>query len=83
MAQGVAASANPHGSAFYVFIGLHGTHLAGGIWWLSRLWITARQLETENEIRRHRIAVGAAAMYWHFMAALWLALFFFLRRWTL
>lgn len=82
--QGVAAAANPHGSAFYIFMGIHGAHLCGGILWLARLRQSGARLfrSSETELRHHRRAVAAAALYWHFMGALWLVLFYFLRRWT-
>jgi cytochrome c oxidase subunit 3 len=84
MAQGVAAAGNPHGSAFYLFMGIHGAHLAGGMLWLLYLYRQSGRLfsGTETDLRMHRRALAAAAMYWHFMGALWLVLYFFLRRWT-
>jgi cytochrome c oxidase subunit 3 len=82
--QGVTASSNPHGSAFYVFMGLHGLHLLGGVTWLGHLYRTSGRLlkGSEHELRKHRRVTSAAAMYWHFMGALWLVLFYFLHRWT-
>jgi cytochrome c oxidase subunit 3 len=82
--QGVLASGNPHGSAFYVFMGLHGLHLTGGILWLAVLYVTSWRLVhgSESNMRAHRRLAAAAAMYWHFMAVLWLVLFYFLLRWT-
>jgi cytochrome c oxidase subunit III len=82
--QGVGAAANPHGSAFYMFMGIHGAHLTGGMIWLGYLYARAGRLfrATETDLRQHRRVTAAAAMYWHFMGALWLVLFFFLHRWT-
>jgi cytochrome c oxidase subunit 3 len=82
--QGVAANANPHGSAFYLFMAVHGAHLLGGIGWLSYLFRRSRPLfrGSETQLRHHRKLTTAAAMYWHFMGVLWLVLFFFLNRWT-
>ena len=84
LAQGVAAAANPHGSAFYIFMGIHGAHLLGGIAWLGYLRVRSKQLfsGTETDLRHHRRIVSTAALYWHFMGALWVVLYFFLRRWT-
>jgi cytochrome c oxidase subunit 3 len=84
ISQGVSAAGNPHGSAFYLFMGIHGAHLGGGIAWLTYLYRRSRRLfsGTETDLRIHRRALGAAAMYWHFMGALWLVLYFFLRLWT-
>ena len=84
IAQGVSASANPHGSVFYVFMGMHGAHLAGGMSWLAYLHRRSRALfrSTETDLRHQRRITTAAAMYWHFMAGVWLVLFAFLLRWT-
>jgi cytochrome c oxidase subunit 3 len=84
ISQGVVAAANPHGSAFYLFMGVHGAHLTGGMIWLAYLYTRAVRLfrATETDLRQHRRVTAAAAMYWHFMGALWLVLFFFLHRWT-
>lgn len=82
--QGVAAAANPHGSAFYVFMSFHGAHFLGGIGWLSYLYWSSRELSrgTESDLRRHRRLLSPAALYWHFMGGLWIVLFYFLRQWT-
>jgi cytochrome c oxidase subunit III len=84
IAQGVVAAGNPHVSAFYVFMGLHGLHLAGGMVWLGVLSLKSRRLSqgTESDLRAHRRLAAAAAMYWHFMGALWIVLFLFLLKWT-
>lgn len=82
--QGVAAAVNPHGSVFYVFMGLHGAHLLGGVGWLIYLYWRSRALfeGTESDLRRYRRLLAPAALYWHFMGVLWVVLFYFLRRWT-
>jgi heme/copper-type cytochrome/quinol oxidase subunit 3 len=63
---------------------LHGLHLLGGMTWLTVLYIKSRRLfnATETDLRQHRQAAQAAAMYWHFMGVLWIVLFYFLLRWT-
>lgn len=82
--QGVATTANPHGSAFYLFMGIHGAHLIGGLVCLLFLYRRSAGLfdATENDLRKHRVVAGAAAMYWHFMGVLWGVLYYFLLRWT-
>lgn len=81
---GIAAEANPHGSVFYVFIGIHGTHLLGGQIWLAAQYRRSRALfrAGENELRRHRAGVQILAVYWHFMGVLWLVMFALLHLWT-
>jgi cytochrome c oxidase subunit 3 len=81
--QGVYLERNPQGSMFYLFTGLHGLHLAGGILWLA--WLVRRSgvLDGgEAALRRFRLAAGAAAIYWHFLGALWLFLFVLLLLWS-
>lgn len=56
---------------FYIFTGAHGVHLGGGI--LALLWI----VWTRHKGRFGSLMVGrvqAAALYWHFMDGLWVAI---------
>jgi cytochrome c oxidase subunit III len=82
--QGVYMKGNPHGSVFFVFTGLHGVHLLGGIVWLWYLHRKAAELKDDEEqpFRRHRSIARAAATYWHYMGALWVVLFTMLLIWT-
>jgi heme/copper-type cytochrome/quinol oxidase subunit 3 len=82
--QGVTTEANPHGSAFYIFMGIHGLHLTVGICWLEYLCMRSSKLfsATENDLRKHRAVASVAATYWHFMGLVWAVLFFFLLRWS-
>ena len=80
--QGVYLASNPYNSFFYLFTAAHGLHLLGGICALTYLLLrTRRKRDTiEGELRR----VGAAeatGIYWHFMDALWIALFLLLFVW--
>jgi heme/copper-type cytochrome/quinol oxidase subunit 3 len=64
---------NAYGSLFFTITGFHGAHVFVGLLmnvvvqrWAWRGWFT-----------RHRhLAVTNAAMYWHFVDAVWLAVFF-------
>ncbi len=76
--RGLYLADNPSHSFFYVFTVAHGLHLFGGLLalgyvtarvWLGRIWIT------------REAAVEAAALYWHFMDALWVYLFVLLMVW--
>jgi len=71
--QGIYLRRNPHSSMFYVVTGAHGLHLLGGMAALCFLL-----LRTPARLMS-RIAV--AALYWHFLTALWLGLFLFLLLW--
>jgi cytochrome c oxidase subunit 3 len=80
--QGVYMASNPYNSFFYLFTATHGLHLLGGILGLGYLLVrTTRKRNTvEGELRRAG-AADAGAIYWHFMDALWIALFFLLFFW--
>lgn len=74
---------NPHSSMFYVVTGAHGIHLLGGIIALCCLLITAvrRPEVVLFDFRRQRSRIAAAALYWHFLAGIWLCLFVCLLLW--
>jgi cytochrome c oxidase subunit 3 len=80
--QGVYMASNPYNSFFYLFTAAHGLHLFGGILGLAYLLVrtTGRRGTAEGELRRIG-AVDGATIYWHFMDALWIALFFLLFFW--
>jgi cytochrome c oxidase subunit 3 len=70
----VLPAAHPAGSFFYVLTAMHGLHLAGGLvgWaWAARV---AWRQPAANAWR-----ISLVARYWHFMLAVWLALFALLR----
>ena len=70
--MGVYLSTNPHSAFFFLLTGLHGLHLAGGLFGL------AYALGRTRRARSAAVALGAvdpAAIYWHFLTVLWLYLF--------
>jgi cytochrome c oxidase subunit 3 len=68
---GVYMVSNPSVSFFYVFTVAHGLHLLGGV--IALLWIQYRK----TRIIPQNTATAVAALYWHFVAGLWLFLFLF------
>ena len=61
----------------YLFTGLHGLHLLGGL--LGLVYLVWRRAESWTVLRR-RVSVDMMALYWHFLGGLWLylwALIFF------
>jgi cytochrome c oxidase subunit 3 len=80
-AQGVYFAGHPHSSFFYLFTGVHGVHLIGGITALTYLLSRAR-LKIERQ-REQKTAAYAAmiSLYWHMMDALWIWLFALLVLW--
>ncbi len=66
--QGAFEPANPHRAFFYVITGAHAAHLGGG---LIALWIVfARPTE---------LSLRLGAVYWHFLAGVWVAMFALMR----
>jgi cytochrome c oxidase subunit III len=82
-AQGIYLRHNPHSSLFYVLTGVHGIHLLGGMAALSYLLVKAfaRPELVLFDFRRQRGRAAAAALYWHFLAGVWLCLFVGLLFW--
>lgn len=68
--QGVYLASNPSSSFFYVLSGLHALHLTGGIAWFARIALRLRRLA----LAPGEDGLGPFALYWHFLAGLWLYL---------
>jgi cytochrome c oxidase subunit III len=81
--QGIYLRNNPHTSLFYVLTGVHGLHLFGGMVALVFLLLTAAQRPEVVlfDFRRQRGRTTTAALYWHFLAGIWLCLFICLVFW--
>jgi cytochrome c oxidase subunit 3 len=81
--QGMFMRANPHSSLFYVITASHGLHLFGGLVALGYLVLRAALHRNDSAGGRAatvRINV-VTAVYWHFLAALWVGLFLLLLLW--
>jgi cytochrome c oxidase subunit 3 len=78
-AAGYFLAANPGNAFFYLFTGLHGLHLLGGLVALGR---TADKVWRGFELNQVRLSVQLCAIYWHFLLALWLVLFSLLTPWV-
>lgn len=70
VAEGAYLAQNPHSSFFYLFTGLHGLHLMGGLIALFTVVLGKN---------RRRELVDVVCNYWHFLGLLWIALFIVLR----
>jgi cytochrome c oxidase subunit 3 len=57
---------------FYLFTGLHGAHLLGGLVFLAYLLYRALR---DTHLLSDTLPVEMGALYWHFLDALWVALF--------
>jgi cytochrome c oxidase subunit III len=77
VASGFYLTRNFHSSYAYIFTGLHGVHLIGGLVALAYVVLRAQERWT---VVRKRVTVDMTALYWHFLDGLWiylLALIFF------
>ena len=70
--DGLTISTNLFGTTFYSLVGLHATHVVVGLFLLSATlifslfgWVDSRQSER----------FGVIALYWHFVDAVWVAVF--------
>jgi len=77
-ASGFYVNRNLHSGYSYLFTGLHGVHLIGGL--IALAFVTFRKLEKWTALRR-RVALDVTALYWHFLAVLWIVLFVLLFFW--
>ena len=57
---------------FYLFTGLHGAHLLGGVIFLAYLLYRALR---KTHLPSDALLVEMGTLYWHFLGALWVALF--------
>ncbi|MBI4459715.1 MAG: cytochrome c oxidase subunit 3 [Acidobacteria bacterium] len=77
-AAGIFLPTSPHSSFFYLLRGLHGVHLAGGVF---ALLYAFRKTETASTEDVEPAALRLCATYWHFLTGVWLYLFFLLFVW--
>jgi cytochrome c oxidase subunit 3 len=79
VANGFYINKNLHSGYAYIFTGLHGAHLIGGL--IALAYVMVRERGTWTAVRR-RVSVDAMTLYWHFLDGLWiylLVLIFFWR----
>jgi cytochrome c oxidase subunit 3 len=77
-AAGVYLASNPSSSFFYLLTGAHGLHLVGGV---AALFYVAVRSSLQGGWKGRPAAVGATALYWHFMDGLWLFVFLLVFVW--
>jgi heme/copper-type cytochrome/quinol oxidase subunit 3 len=70
--EGLTLSTNVFGSSFFVLTGFHGAHVAGGVIWLSTLWILAARGKLTSA---DSLKVEIAGLYWHFVDVVWIVIF--------
>jgi cytochrome c oxidase subunit 3 len=78
VASGFYINKNHHSGYAYIFTGLHGAHLIGGLAALA--YVMLRNPVNWTVVRR-RVSVDATAMYWHFLDGLWIYLLLLIFYW--
>ena len=70
--EGLSIRTNLFGSSFFTLTGFHGAHVTAGVIWLGTLLAIdyKRGLGPEDAIN-----VDIAALYWHFVDVVWIAIF--------
>lgn len=78
--QGVFFAGHPHSSFFFLFTGLHGVHLVGGMLALIYLVATLRRMQQPDEEKKATFT-EVVSRYWHTMGGIWIWLFLLLLVW--
>ncbi len=60
------------GSSFFTLTGFHGSHVLVGLIFLSMVYVKAGR---GAYTAQHHLGLEAAALYWHFVDAVWVVLF--------
>ena len=76
VAQDVFFVGNPAGSFLYVLTGLHGLHLVSGIIFILIVLYSSIKLKVHS---KNLTRIELCTTYWHFLGALWIYLFLFLK----
>lgn len=75
VAQNIYFVGNPAGSFIYVFSGLHGSHLIGGIIFLLLVFFLILRKESYFQ---NTLWMQLCVTFWHFLTFLWIYLYIFL-----
>jgi cytochrome c oxidase subunit III len=70
-AAGVYVASNPSSSFFYVLTAVHAAHLIGGM--VALTWVDIKAWRFELGPSK-RTAIDISAIFWHYLACLWLVL---------
>jgi heme/copper-type cytochrome/quinol oxidase subunit 3 len=70
--EGLSIKRNLFGSSFFTLTGFHGAHVTAGVIWLGTLLAIdmRRGLQPKDAL-----LVDIAALYWHFVDVVWIAIF--------
>ena len=74
MTEGHFVSTNTYFSSYYVFTGLHGIHLLGGLFFWGKVSSRIFSL-AEKDYANEQKNISALSLYWLFLFIVWLAFF--------
>ena len=66
MENGNYVSTNSYFSSFYIFTGLHGLHLLGGLYFWGKVFSKISKIKNE-EIINQKKSIDALSLYWFFL----------------
>lgn len=70
--DGLTIRTNLFGSSFFTLTGFHGAHVTAGVLWLLTLFA----IDVKRGLKpKDAIIVDIAALYWHFVDVVWIAIF--------
>jgi len=70
--EGLSIKTNLFGSSFFTLTGFHGAHVTAGVLWL----LTLLAIDMKRGLGpRDALNVDIAALYWHFVDVVWIAIF--------
>jgi heme/copper-type cytochrome/quinol oxidase subunit 3 len=70
--EGVSIKTNLFGSSFFTLTGFHGAHVTAGVLWL----MTLLSIDIKRGLGpKDTLNVDIAALYWHFVDVVWIAIF--------
>ncbi|QCI26199.1 cytochrome o ubiquinol oxidase subunit III [Buchnera aphidicola (Sarucallis kahawaluokalani)] len=59
-------------SSFFTLIGMHGIHIACGLFWIIGLLFQANKLRTSNKFY---VNILCFSLFWHFLDIIWICIF--------
>ncbi len=80
--SGLVLAHNPHSWFIFLFSGLHGLHIIGGLIGLIYLILRTRERTTGPRYNMHtRVVAKGVAICWHYLDFLWVVMFALLVTW--
>src|ERR671918_296884 len=65
---GLTMASGAYGATFYTLIGVHALHVVGALVWVA---IVRAGVKRGRFLEPPAAGLGACALYWHFVVALW------------